>query len=203
MSDQQPPPSKQRFQAKIHQDLDRKLRYSDWNSSASEAHGLLCGLACLGVRNEQLVDKSWLFRVSKPDEIDLLEGLYSLILQDLKAGEFSFNPLLLDEPNNHMNQLESFTDWCSGFIQGFLHNDEYSLSTTPSVVRESFDDIMKISRIGNLNNSDVADETTVRQLVEIEEYLRVATQVIFEELNPPAASQSPPHSKENGDDQQR
>ena len=186
------------FQVAIYRDLDRRLKASRWNSGASEAHGLLSALACLGIPGEQLRTKAWLFQLSEKTDLDLLEGLYGLILRDLQSDGFEFSPLLpdgacLDGTCSDAQSIESLADWCGGFVQGFLHDDAARLDGVPDAVRESVNDIMEISRVEVQArveadaDADAFDETE-RQLVEIEEYLRVAIQVIFEELNPRAAS---------------
>lgn len=175
-----------RFRAEIYRDLDRRLKASRWNSGASEAHGLLSALACLGIPGDRLRTKAWLFQLSARADIELLEGLYGLILRDLQSDGFEFSLLLPDgdHGNGQSSRIESLADWCGGFIQGFLHDGEHNLKDAPDPVREAVNDIMEISRV------DVdagADEGSERQMLEIEEYLRVAVQIIFEELNPAAA----------------
>ena len=186
-------PSGRQFQAEIYRDLDRRLKASRWNSGASEAHGLLSALACLGIPGEQLRTKAWLFQLSEKTDLDLLEGLYGLILRDLQSDGFEFSPLLSDGLCSDAQSIESLADWCGGFVQGFLHDDAERLDGVPDPVRESVNDIMEISRVEvevhvNTGVDAGAGEETEKQLVEIEEYLRVAIQVIFEELNPRAAS---------------
>ena len=178
-------PSGRQFQAEIYRDLDRRLKASRWNSGASEAHGLLSALACLGIPGEQLRAKAWLFQLSEKTDLDLLEGLYGLILRDLQSDGFEFSPLLPDGLCGDAQNIESLADWCGGFVQGFLHDDAERLDGVPDPVRESVNDIMEISRVEVEARVDAGEETE-RQLVEIEEYLRVAIQVIFEELNPRA-----------------
>ncbi len=179
--------SRRRFQAAIYRDLDRRLRESRWNSGASEAHGLLSGLACSGVRDDQLRGKAWLLQLSEKADLELLEGLYGLILRDLQSEGFAFTLLLADEAGV-AQKIESLADWCGGFLQGFLHDGEARLQRAPAPVRESLDDILTISRV---DADPGAGEAAERQLVEIEEYLRVATQVIFEELNPKQVRTAP------------
>ena len=189
-------PSGRQFQAEIYRDLDRRLKASRWNSGASEAHGLLSALACLGIPGEQLRTKAWLFQLSEKTDLDLLEGLYGLILRDLQSDGFEFNLLLpdgacLDGTCSDAKSIESLADWCGGFVHGFLHDDAERLDGVPDPVRESVNDIMEISRVEVEVHVDAgvdagAGEETEKQLVEIEEYLRVAIQVIFEELNPHA-----------------
>ena len=173
--------AKRRFQANIFADLDRKLRQSSWQSGASEAHGLLSGLACRGIRSEQLRAKAWLLQLTEPDDLALLDGLYDWLLRDLHSDGFEFQLLLPGEDAGCARHAESLADWCGGFVQGFLHDGDARIDAFPAAVREALDDIIAISR---LDTRAPGDDDSERQLLEIEEYLRVAAQVIFEELNP-------------------
>lgn len=186
MNDKTAPPGR-RFQAEIYRHLDRRLKASRWNGGASEAHGLLSALACLGIPGDRLRTKAWLFQLSEKTDLDLLEGLYDLILRDLQSDGFEFSPLLPDGDCGGAQSIESLADWCDGFVQGFLHDGADRLDGVPGAVRESVNDIMEISRV-DVEVDASAGEETERQLAEIEEYLRVAIRVIFEELNPHAGA---------------
>ena len=180
-------PAVRQFQGEIYRDLEQKLKNSPWNSGASEAHGLLTALACRGVAGERLRTKAWLLQLSAAADIDLIEGLYGLILRDLQSDDFQFNLLLPDDSFSDDVRIESLADWCDGFVQGFFHDGlaDDEKDGVPERVRESINDIMEISRIDvNVDEAEDAEdaEATERQLVEIEEYLRVAIQVIFEEM---------------------
>lgn len=188
MNDTLAPPTGQ-FQAKIYRQLDQRLKASSWNGGAAEAHGLLSALACRGVSGEQLGAKAYLLQMTEKADIDLLEGMYGLILRDLQSDDFAFTLLLPDECCDLARRIEALADWCGGFMQGFLHDGAGRQDGIPATVRESIDDIMEISR---LDGDARADEQSERQLFELEEYLRVAARLIFEELNPaaPAAAKA-------------
>lgn len=181
-----------RFQAKIYQHLDRKLRVSRFGGGASEAHGLLSALACRGIGGERLRAKAYLLQLTEPADLNLIEGLHEMIVRDLHADGFRFNLLLPGDPASAAHKTAALADWCGGFIQGFLHDHDSGapLEAFPATVREALDDIIAISRA---DAPPPPGEALERQLLEIEEYLRVATQLIFEELNPapPAVNNTP------------
>ncbi len=177
-------PAVRQFQGEIYRNLDKKLKNSPWNSGASEAHGLLTALACLGVSGERLRTKAWLLQLSAAADIELIDGMYGLILRDLQSDDFQFNLLLPDDSFSDAVRIESLANWCDGFVQGFFHGGlaDDEKDGAPERVRESINDIMEISRVDvNVDEAEDADAIE-RQLVEIEEYLRVAIQVIFEEM---------------------
>jgi len=183
------PPAGRRFHAHIYADLERRLRASNFGGGAAEAHGVLCGLTCRGVDGEKLRVKAGLLRLSGAADFELIAGLQALAARDLRADDFQFNLLLPHDDAGAAPKTAAVADWCGGFAQGFLHDGEAALATCPTVVREAFDDIMAIS-CADAPPPDSGDggEAALRQLAEIEEYLRVAVQLIFEELNPPAGA---------------
>ncbi|MGR3915164.1 MAG: UPF0149 family protein [Gammaproteobacteria bacterium] len=164
--------------AELHSAIEQRLQNSDWNGGASEAHGMLCALACRGAR--QVRHKAWLLRLSAERDLELLDALFAEVLRGLRDDGFSFALLLPHDRVVRARRIDALADWCGGFVQGFLHDGEQPDGFS-GAVRESLDDIMNISRIdiARHNGGELA-------LVEIEEYLRVAAQVIFDELNPPA-----------------
>lgn len=189
------PPAGRRFHAHIYADLERRLRASNFGGGAAEAHGVLCGLTCRGVDGEKLRVKAGLLRLSGAADFELIAGLQALAARDLRADDFQFNLLLPHDDAGAAPKTAAVADWCGGFAQGFLHDGEAALATCPAVVREAFDDIMAIS-CADAPPPDSGDggEAALRQLAEIEEYLRVAVQLIFEELNPPAGAEIAPET---------
>lgn len=180
-----------RFQAGLYRDMDDKLRRSQWHSGASEAHGLLCGLACRGVREEQVRGYARLLRLNKEDELELIDGMYAIIRRELCADGFDFNLLLPDTMSSRAQRVEAMSDWCDGFLQGFLHDADEDgnaagneFARWPETVREAVRDVLTISRVGGdagVGASGNGEEVD-KQLAEIEEFLRVATQVIFDAI---------------------
>lgn len=187
------PPSGRRFHAHIYADLERRLRASRFGGGAAEAHGVICGLACRGADGEKLrAQAAGVLRLSAPADVELIDGLRGLVARDLRADDFAFDLLLPGDDARAAQRAAAVADWCGGFMQGFLpdRDSAAALATLPGAVREAFDDIMAIS-CADAPPADADGEATARQLAEIEEYLRVAVQLIFEELNPPAAMKSP------------
>jgi uncharacterized protein YgfB (UPF0149 family) len=168
------------LQRKLYQDLDQKLKSSDWNSGASEAHGLLTGLACRGVGSREIGNKMYLFQISGAEEIGMLEGMFEMIVRDLESTQFVFNILIPGDDVGTMQIAEEISNWCGGYLQGLLHDGDSLLAECSDSVQEL---VMDITDIGGLNLETVDgcsdDESS---LVEIEEYLRVGVQLIYDEL---------------------
>ncbi len=173
------------FQRKIYNDLDEKLRASGWKSGASEAHGLLAGLACRGVTSSQVANKRFLFQIDEKDDIAMLQGLFELISTDLESSEPTFNPLLADEDSASAQRIDEVANWCAGFIQGFCNDGSSVINECNDEIQELLQDIMDISgmQAGTMSASTVPESGEEdRELTEIEEYLRVGIQLIYDEM---------------------
>ncbi|MGI9310899.1 MAG: UPF0149 family protein [bacterium] len=183
--------NERRLEADLHDHLERALRATAWRSGAAEAHGLVSALACRGVRAEQVRAKAWLLQCSAASDLELLEGLHGLTLRALQADGFEFK-LLLPETDGCARRIEALANWCGGFLQGFLHDDADRLDRLPPTVREPLDDILRLSRIDLHAHDGVEAE---RQAIEVEEYLRVAAQTIFDAMTAPDNATQPDNSQ--------
>ena len=112
--------------------------------------------------------------------------MYGVILQDLHSDEFEFNPLLPADEDGLRERIDALAEWCIGFMQGVMHDGERRYLDSAGTLREAFDDILAMSRI---DGASVGADASM-QLFEIEQYLRVAVKVVFEELSPPVAAMS-------------
>ena len=174
------------FQRKIYQELNNKLKSTNFKSGASEAHGLLTGLACRGIKSEQLRNKLHLFQLDNDDDLGLLQGLFELILRDLQSTTPVFN-LLLPEDTSLVEKADEIASWCAGYMQGICHDGDYIFSDSSEPVQEMLQDILDIGGLQIDVSSDDLDEDE-RSVMEIEEYLRVGVQFIFDETVKPDQS---------------
>ncbi len=169
------------FQRKLYQDLDQKLKSTSWNSSVSEAHGLLAGLACRGIGSGEVGNKMYLFQISNAGEIALLEGMFELLLRDLQSSDFTFNILLPDDQATTSQKADEISNWCEGYLQGLYYDGDALINESSESVQEVARDIFDI---GGMNHVFIEenDESDEKSLIEIEEYLRVGIQIIYDEL---------------------
>lgn len=173
--------SSEAFQRNLYQSLDEKLRASSWESGVSEAHGVLCGLACRGISDQDIKNKMFLFNVSDPQTTLILEGLFNLALRDLSAEGFGFSLLLPGEEAPVSEQTEEMANWCHGFLQGFCHDGEAIIQSSTGI-SEIISDLIDISSI-EPDLSTEADAEAEKDLFEIEEYLKVSIQLVYDEVN--------------------
>lgn len=168
------------FQTKLYPDIDRKLKSTPWNAGASEAHGLLTGLACRGITASEIVNKMYLLKISDAKDVLLLEGLFDLILRDLQSDELTFNILLPAEQVDTVQRAEEISNWCEGYLQGFCYDGKPSICDRNETVGELFQDIFDITAVALEFIKD--NDEDQRALIEIEEYLRVGIQLIYDEV---------------------
>ncbi len=183
------------FQREIYDGLDEKLRESPFQSGISEAHGLLAGLACRGIPLAQIGNKMYLMKLDSEAHKILISGLYELIVRDLDSTEPIFNLLLLDAESSLTLRIDGLANWCGGYMQGFCHDSEGIILQCSADVQEILRDVMSISGLdidplaGDARRglqsaeNEIADENEHDQsLFEIEEYLKIGIQLIYDEL---------------------
>ncbi len=176
--------SSKQFQHRIYQSLDEKLRASSWKSGASEAHGLLTGLACRGVTSEQLASKLYLLQIESDADASeypgLLEGLFELIIRDLNSSQPVFDVLIPHEREPIITRVDELASWGGGFIQGFCNDGDSAISDLSLEAQELIHDIIDISGM-QLDQPNPESDDQDKALTEVEEFLRVGIQLIYDE----------------------
>ncbi len=157
-------------------------------TGAAEVHGIITGVLCApqgtGVAWEELV----LGRdAARPPAAlsQLFAALHRSTHAHLSGVDCDFAPLLPGDEHSLAEQIEGLSDWCRGYLLGLHAGGVKELQSLAGDAGEVVRDITRISE-AELDVS-LADEEEARALVEIVEYLRVGVQLVFEELQPPAA----------------
>ncbi|MCB1757044.1 MAG: UPF0149 family protein [Gammaproteobacteria bacterium] len=167
---------------------------SDYRSA--EAHGILCGLLCVGKGADAA--KSWLELLvpedCSPDNAVVAEfarsaeALYHQTLRQLNHETLGFRLLLPDEQTDLGARTEALANWCQGFTYG-LGVGGYK--EDPKIKRDTVELIRDFNEISRASYSDPdAGEEEESAFYEIEEYVRVGVMLIMEELQP-VKQQSP------------
>lgn len=160
--------------------------------SPAEVHGILTGLTCSG--ESQTSFDSWQnllidskTQSSHGDRVgDALNALITLIDRALQSQDFAFRLLLPPDSDSATNRTQALAHWCHGFTLGLRWNGAIEPNTLEPDAAEAIIDIADIARADT--TSVVPDDETA--IAEIEEYLRVAAQLIFEATRSlPAAAQ--------------
>lgn len=167
-------------------DLEQLCQQANLDFGAAECHGILSGLVCAS-RQPTLAD--WLALIydcsqhalPPSSQHALWNQLYSDTLQQLQGGEFDFQPLL---PNDDLAlewRTENLSDWCRGYLFGISAGNISAQSQQSDEIREIIMDISQISAAGYSADEDTEESETA--YVELIEYIRAATLLIYNELH--------------------
>lgn len=164
-------------------------------SHPSELHGGLCGRLAAGAR---LNEPQWLEVVCEhigiapetleqgddlpPDLPGFMMDAYQQTLEQLKASDMVFQPLLPDDDYAFDQRLLALSSWVRGFLEGMALAAGEKLGQAPDEVRELIEDMVAISQV---EESDDGDEAAEIQLNDITEYVRLGVISVFTEFNPP------------------
>lgn len=161
-------------------------------AGAAESHGTLCGAVCAGVAGENL----WLTHVlgdsvdnpTARECHDLLIVLSATAHQQLMGLDMDFVPLLPDDAQPLTQRVEALGLWCQGFLFGLsLGQPRAVLDTLAGEAGEVLQDLSEIARAGFESGNPDEHEADERAFTELVEYVRVAVQVLYEELQRLAA----------------
>lgn len=182
-----------------YEELTRCLDVEGLQETAPEVHGLICGRIAGG---ERLSGEA--LRLALTESLDSeeevvdnafpqLETLYSSSLGALQDSSFAFQPLLPPDSAGLEEQVEALSLWCQGFLAGLGDaglNDDMSLSED---LVEALRDLAAIAQVGV--EGETGEEEEESDLVELQEYVRVAAILVFTELNAPETIARPDNGK--------
>ncbi|HEX3846399.1 MAG TPA: UPF0149 family protein [Steroidobacteraceae bacterium] len=167
------------------QDFEDVLAMAGSHAEASEAHGSLCGALCSTSPyrvqdwiNEILPDGAALSDESSA----MIEKVFAATTASFGEQGMEFEPLLPDDEQPLNGRANALALWCSGFLYGLGTGHLSDLEGLNGEVGEIVRDFTEISRAsGDEAESDESNEQAYTELVE---FIRVAAQVVFEELLP-------------------
>jgi len=164
--------------------LTTALEMSELGVSASECHGVICGLICGGVNVE---DNSWFgaFKDLMNDGMglpidlkNLLQSIFESSVNEFVGGEYQVKLLLADD-NQPLSQVAfSLAQWSESFMAGFGIGDGAKKKLTKEV-NEAMSDLGQISQI---DTEIEDDEESQRSFEEISEYVRLSAILCFSEF---------------------
>ena len=160
---------------------------------AGELQGSLCAqLTTLG----QISVEQWLctaggetFSIETLDPATLagLEELFLWTEQALRDPQMTFQLFLPDDDVSLADRSEALTLWCSGFLVGLGLSGISDSTDIPEDASEFLADLTEISCADFvIENSDDSDEAAFMELVE---YARVGTMLVYETLRGPDESE--------------
>lgn len=148
---------------------------------APEAHGVVCGVICAHPdAGPEHYGRVIFGPRTHPETSRGLAALEVETRRALRDADFAFTLLLPPESESLAARFDGLVSWCQGFTLGLLFDDAKRIEVIPVDAREAAQDIMRISSLGAIDEDDPAVE---RELTELTEYVRVAVQLIYEEMN--------------------
>jgi yecA family protein len=171
---------------------------------ATESHGALCGMLCaqgatdaaqwmLQVLGEHEETSSALQQAGK-----ILIQVHQLSVEQMNDSDVDFDLMLPDDDEPLESRVEALGVWCQGFVFGLAVGGVKEDTDLPEDSKELIKDILEISRAGyiaddeaelNAMAEDDSEEDEVA-FMEVTEYVRMGTLLIYEELQPLQSSQT-------------
>jgi len=169
--------------------------------SPAELHGLLSGQVAAGARFDP---SSLLIRIGELLDLEPFKRdatrtgvmqLYLATLQQLQAPDFSFELVLPDDDQPLAVRADALGVWCSGFLSGFGLQERKGSQGLSIEGQETLRDLAQIVQITTAADADAEEDEN--DLMEVQEYVRMAALLVFSECNEPdgqvdAAVEPPP-----------
>jgi uncharacterized protein YgfB (UPF0149 family) len=172
-----------------HNEVDAVLRGAGSTWNAAQAHGLLCSrLAVLGAEGGPdwfglVLPEASAAGVSHGDDLALLDELYNETYRQLSERQSEFGLLMPGEGETDAVVTIALAEWCEGFLHGLVSDvkgDVLKETLAAEPLSDIIKDMLQITR-ATADDDDDSDGNE-EALVELIEYLRVATQLVYEEL---------------------
>ena len=166
------------------QQLTSSLNMAELGASASECHGIICGLICGGINVE---NGSWLgaFNDLMNDGIALpvylmkdLAQVFSNSCNEFSDDDYQLKLLLIDDEQPLSDRAVSLAQWSESFMAGFAIGNESGQAISKEV-KETLADLSQISQI---DTQITDDEESQQSFEEIIEYVRMSALFCFAEM---------------------
>ena len=154
-------------------------------ADAAEAHGSLCGALCSmsPYRMQDWINEILPDGAALSDEsAAMLERVFTATAASFGEQGMEFEPLLPDDEQPLNGRANALALWCTGFLYGLGTGHISDLEALNGDVGEIVRDFTEISRA--TGDDAEADESNEQAYAELVEFIRVAAQVVFEELLP-------------------
>lgn len=180
-------------QASLYQQLGAQLASQGILISPAETHGVVLGMMSVKPQviqaDEVLVTIMQLNEEEKVDDeksfLQFLAVMVEQVREMLFSQGFDVQLLLPQDDNNLEDQTLALSYWCRGYVFGLVAAGLQDFKTLPKDAAEIIQDILQISEI----NTDLDEQGNEEEkaFFELEQFVRVGVQLVFEELNPPTA----------------
>ena len=170
-----------------HDILDDALRRAGSNWSAAQAHGLLSGQLAVGGTDALA---GWSARIQEDcdtrhaataEVAGMLNELAETNLVAFRERMSAYEPLLPDDAESLAVRIRGLSEWAEGYLHGLVSSelpDGLRKRLAEEPIADIIKDMLEITRAESAAD-DSDDEEAYAELVE---YLRVAAQLVYEEL---------------------
>jgi hypothetical protein len=166
-------------------DFEDALATAGSLADAAEAHGSLCGALCSmsPYKMQDWVNEILPDGAAVSDEsAAMIEKVFAATATSFGEQGMEFEPLLPDDESPLNGRANALALWCTGFLYGLGTGHISDLEALNGDVGEIVRDFTEISRA--TGDDAEADESNEQAYAELVEFIRVAAQVVFEELLP-------------------
>ena len=165
-------------------DLQDALLRCNALTDAAEAHGTLTGALC-AARSYSLRD--WLAEILPDGQAagvaqNCLQDVFTSTRAALLAGDMEFAALLPADDEALAVRMAALAEWCQGILYGLGSGRLQDPAALGGEVSEIIRDFTAITQVDV--NPDDAEEASEEAYVELVEFVRVGTQLLFEQLEP-------------------
>ena len=165
--------------------LDAALKRVDSSASASESHGILCGLLCVRPRAGPAEWTGLFLEETGPADASaagierLLGRLRERTMTQLDSPDYDFRLMLPDDDRGLSERAELLGAWCAGFLYGLGMAGDEPFQRLSGDAREFVADLGEIARI---EAESEAGEENEAAYAEVAEYVRVGVLMVYEDL---------------------
>jgi len=165
-------------------DLQDALLRCNALTDAAEAHGTLTGALC-AARSYSLRD--WLAEILPDGQAagvaqNCLQDIFTTTRATLLAGNMEFAALLPADDEALAVRTAALAEWCQGILYGLGSGRLQDPAAVGGEVSEIIRDFTAITQVDV--NPDDAEEASEEAYTELVEFVRVGTQLLFEQLEP-------------------
>ena len=164
-----------------YQQLQQHLESVAAEYSAAEAHGVQTGMLCGRLSNWQeiILDEQNQADTEVRNTMAELDALWLLTAEQLRTGQIPLTLMLPDEDNSIIDRAAALRDWAQGFLYGFGLAGVQKKDLMSSDAGEALQDFAQISQLDLEEFGD--QQENEEALMQLEEYLWVATSLIWHE----------------------
>ena len=172
--------------------LTKKLEDMGLRISPAETHGVVLGMLCaqpkdLDTENLNTVLLELNEDNAKDDKAfrQFLESMLDQAKEMLFSQGFDIQLLVPQEDGPLKERIEALSNWCQGYVYGLVAGGVRDFDHLPDDASEIIEDILQISKLGA--DSENYDDEEEKAFFEIEQFVRVGVQLVFEEMHTPEA----------------